>query len=188
MDYIDYFKLQAKNLHRDFKTGQPVSDGLITWNEYSPKFFDDIDSIVGWLEVEREEQWFDEKDVSLMKAQHIIALLSGFKKWGELLNANDAKLELGKLLLINRKNTNTYPLVEEWNDYLLWSGAANLELDDENLLTLFKQVELIEYVPSEEELKLQDEYLSSSDDEGYRAWEESLREIEREMEKELSID
>lgn len=185
MEYIEYFKRQAKNLHKDFKTGQPVFDGFITQNQYSPKFFEDIGDIVNWLEVDREEPWFDETDVTLMKAQQIIAMLSGFKKWGELINASNAGLELGKLLLDNRtgKNLNcdTYPLVDEWNDYLLWSGVANLNMDDESLLALFKEVMLNKYNPSEEELRIQKEYFDSIEDEGYKAWEASFQEIEREL-------
>ena len=41
MDTIDYFKLQAKNLHRDFKTKTPVFDKTINdfLYEYTPKYF-----------------------------------------------------------------------------------------------------------------------------------------------------
>lgn len=42
MNTIDFFKLQAKNLHRDFKRRKPVSDKLNNaWlYEYVPKYFD----------------------------------------------------------------------------------------------------------------------------------------------------
>ena len=42
MDKIAYFKLQAKNLFRDFKTQTFDEEGL---TRYSPRFFKDIDDI-----------------------------------------------------------------------------------------------------------------------------------------------
>ena len=44
MNYIDFFKRQAKNLLKDYQTRKPYSDGNITVYEYEPKYFD-IDSI-----------------------------------------------------------------------------------------------------------------------------------------------
>ena len=43
MDKIAYFKLQAKNLFRDFKTQTFDEEGL---TRYSPRFFKDIDDIL----------------------------------------------------------------------------------------------------------------------------------------------
>ncbi len=43
MGKISYFKLQAKNLMRDFKTQQFDTEGLTC---YSPRFFEDIDDII----------------------------------------------------------------------------------------------------------------------------------------------
>ena len=47
MKSIDYLKLQAKNLHRDFRTQKPYIDSSLGENlfEYSPKYFD-IDAII----------------------------------------------------------------------------------------------------------------------------------------------
>ncbi len=41
MSTMDFFKLQSKNLHRDFKTKKPVSDEVDRdWlYEYEPKYF-----------------------------------------------------------------------------------------------------------------------------------------------------
>lgn len=109
MTNIEYFKLQAKNLFRDWKTKVPVKDevfkDLIVY-EYSPKYFD-VSSILFDLEM-------DEDDFSLMKAQHVIAHLSGFYNWDELIHASDEELELGKILLNLRDRFN----VQEWLDYL----------------------------------------------------------------------
>ena len=37
MDHLDFFKLQAKNLYRDWKTHTETDDGIY---EYIPQFFD----------------------------------------------------------------------------------------------------------------------------------------------------
>ena len=82
MANIEYFKLQAKNLFRDWKTKVPVKDDVVAdliIYEYSPKYFD-VSSIFFELEM-------DENDFSLMKAQHVIAYLSGFYNWHELIHA-----------------------------------------------------------------------------------------------------
>ena len=68
MKPIDYFKLQAKNLYRDYKTQyayQVDADGTKHFT-YKPKYFD-MDEI--FLDFED----FDEEDFSLMKAQHLLA-------------------------------------------------------------------------------------------------------------------
>jgi hypothetical protein len=47
MKTIEYFKLQAKNLHKDFKTQKPYFDSSLGDNlfEYPPKFFD-VDALL----------------------------------------------------------------------------------------------------------------------------------------------
>lgn len=62
MEHIDYFKLQAKNLFKDFKT-------------QSQKLFPDDAEYLVTLEYD-----FDEQDFSLMNAQHIIARMKGKRK------------------------------------------------------------------------------------------------------------
>ena len=39
---VNYFKLQAKNLYRDYQTKQPYIDDVDgqTYYQYSPKYFD----------------------------------------------------------------------------------------------------------------------------------------------------
>ncbi len=92
---IDYFKLQAKNLHKDFKTQKRYFDSLLGGNffEYAPKFFD-VDARLNDFDI-------DENYFTLMNAQHIIAKLVGFEKWTEMLKASPPALELGKLLFGN---------------------------------------------------------------------------------------
>ena len=89
---IDYFKLQAKNLHKDFKTKSPVLDKSTTafLYEYTPKYFD-IEMIIADFGI-------DEYNFSLMNAQHVIAKIANFDKWADLLKASPAELELAQLL------------------------------------------------------------------------------------------
>jgi hypothetical protein len=131
MKTIEYFKLQAKNLHKDFKTQQPYFDSSLGGNffEYTPKFYD-VDALVTDFDV-------DESKFSLMNAQHIIARLAGFVKWTELDRASPPALELAKLLFdFMHKITN-----EEWNYYVLHVENQNhITLDDEEKLDMFKTV------------------------------------------------
>ena len=127
MEKIAYFKLQAKNLMRDFRTQQLSPDGIYY---YIPQFFEDIDDLILSFNI-------DEEHFSLMKAQHLIAYLAGFDKWADLLQANDDALELGKLLFDNR-NRYFAALREDWDMYLRQNGLENAS--DESKLDIFKAI------------------------------------------------
>ena len=131
MNTIDYFKLQAKNLHRDFKTKTPVLDKTITafLFEYTPEYFD-IEMIISDFGI-------DEENFSLMNAQHIIAKIVNFGKWAELLKASTAELQLAKLLYDHQ---NKIDLVG-WRFYIANVQSMNdIELDAEIQVDIFKQV------------------------------------------------
>jgi hypothetical protein len=131
MNTIDYFKLQAKNLYRDFKTQKPVFDEEFKnyVYEYTPKYFDILGII---LDLD-----FDEEKFSLMNAQHIIAELAGFYKWGELLKATEEELELSKLLFDNQHIID----VINWKIYIANVEEMNgAKLDSEEKLDVYKQV------------------------------------------------
>ena len=159
MDKIAYFKLQAKNFFRDFKTQTFDEEGL---TQYSPRFFEDIDEILLAYDI-------DEKNFCLMKAQHLLAQLSGFKNWSELIHASDEALELGKLLLDKRNDglpaCMGYPLEDSWEMYL-WENKLQ-DLPDRDKLAIFKAVYLGELADEdeldEEELKVDNEYLEYED-------------------------
>lgn len=104
MTYTEFFKLQAKNLFRDYQTKEKVFDQVIGdyLYEYRPKYFD-IDSLVLDFDI-------DEEGFSLMKAQHIIAQLIGFRKWTDLLSASEVGQELAKLLFDNQDKVSA----EDW--------------------------------------------------------------------------
>lgn len=124
MDYIKYFKSQAKKFYKDFQT-QYKEDGEDIYS-YKPKFWLDIDDIIVSFDI-------DEDRFSLMKAQHIIAYLANFESWDDLLHANSAQLELGYHLIEHRTNM----LLEDWQYY----SSANLSnLDDYAKLDIFKYI------------------------------------------------
>ncbi len=137
MNTIDYFKLQAKNLHRDFKTKKPVFDEKIGdfLFEYEPKNFD-IDAIVCDFDL-------DEDNFSLMNAQHIIAQIAGFEKWAELLKASVSELELAKLLFDNQDIIH----VQTWNDYIADTEDMNqTKFDAEAKLEIYKEMFLERHI------------------------------------------
>jgi len=72
-----------------------------------------------------------------MKAQHLIALMIGFRKWADLLNASDAELELAKLLFDNQDKIH----IEDWEMYIADAERDNkTTFDSESRLEIFKQV------------------------------------------------
>lgn len=131
MTPIDYFKLQAKNLFKDYKTKTPYVDNVDghTYYNYAPEFYD-IDRIL--LEYD-----YDEETFSLMMAQHIIATMGGFRKWTDLIKASEAELDLAKLLLDNQHKI----LIEDWEMYI--AGVEDMNdttFDPEARLEIFKEV------------------------------------------------
>lgn len=131
MKVIEYFKLQSKNLHKDFKTQKSYFDPTYGRDlyKYAPKFFD-VDALALDFDI-------DEDNFSLMKAQHYIAQLAGFRKWTEMLQASPPAVELSKLLFDNMHKIS----VIEWDIYI--SGEERekgFPFDDEFKLDIFKAV------------------------------------------------
>lgn len=131
MDHIDYFKLQAKHLLKDFKTRFfNKKEGIF---EYKPQFFDITQIFLDF------DLYDDATDFTftLMNAQHIIARLAGFYKWNELINAKPAELELAHLLFDNAHKIS----IEEWNMYIDQAEEMNkTNFNTEEKLEIFKQV------------------------------------------------
>ena len=122
---IDFFKQQSKRFFKDYQTRVfNEAEGVY---EYNPRYFPDIDSIIVDFDIDEHGNF------THMNAQHIIAVLSGFSKWNELIKASSPLLEIGKLLLENRENC----FVEEWKIY----ERQNLQtFSDESKLEVFKLV------------------------------------------------
>ena len=123
MDYIKYFKSQAKKFYKDFKTQYTKENDNIY--SYKPKFWPDIDDIIVSFDI-------GEDDFSLMKAQHIVAYLADFDNWNELIHANNYQLEIGYYLLEHRNNN----ALDTWQ----WYESQLDGIDDFGKLDIFKQV------------------------------------------------
>ncbi len=131
MSPVDYFKLQAKNLLKDYQTQTSDIDQVdgVTYFTYSPTYFD-IDRIF------LEYDW-DEDNFSLMKAQHLVALMVGFSKWGNLINTPSPELELAKLVWDNQHKIH----LEDWNEYIAQVEDDNAgSLGAEEKIDIFSQV------------------------------------------------
>jgi hypothetical protein len=131
MNTIDYFKLQAKNLHKDFKTKTSVVDKTTTafLYEYTPKYFD-VEMIISDFDI-------DEENFSLMNAQHVIAKIVNFDKWASLLKASPAELELTQLLYDHQNKID----LTGWQFYIADAQSMNEdELDAEIQVEIFKQM------------------------------------------------
>lgn len=137
MNTIDYFKLQAKNLHRDFKTQTPLVDKTIEdfQYQYLPKYFQIYDIISDFN--------IDEESFTLMKAQHVIANIAGFDKWDTMIKVSPSELELAKLLFEHQDKID----LTSWNFYITDAQSLNEhELDAEAQVEIFKQVVIEDYI------------------------------------------
>ncbi len=95
MEHIDYFKLQAKNLLKDFKTRFFNQEEKV-W-QYNPKFFD-IENIFFDYEIPDDKPDFN---FTLMNAQHLIAKMADFENWSELKNTSKTDLKFAHILFDN---------------------------------------------------------------------------------------
>ena len=130
MKPIEYLKLQAKNLHRDFKTQTSSFDQELRRNvyDYDPRFFK-FDLLVNDFNINEEK-------FTLMNAQHIIAKLCGLEKWTDFTNASPAKIELSILLYTNMDKLE----VRDWDEYVSRIETKNeVKLDDEFKLQIFEE-------------------------------------------------
>lgn len=131
MNTIDFFKFQAKNLHKDFKTRKLVFNnefGELSY-EYEPKYFD--------VELVIQDFKLDEEKLTLMKAQHAIAQIAGFRKWTDLIKASEPDLKIAKILYDNQDIID----VRMWLDYITDAEKMNQTIfDSETKLSICEQV------------------------------------------------
>lgn len=80
---IDFFKKEAKNLFKQAKADIPEAKERI-------------------LRVLK-----DSENISLMRVQHVIAVESGFQKWGSLIEASETEL---RMAIVRKKNVTATPL------------------------------------------------------------------------------
>ncbi|TKC00010.1 hypothetical protein [Pedobacter cryotolerans] len=157
MTPIEYLKLQAKNLLKDFKTQTSSFDPKLQRNlyEYDPRFFK-IDLLINDFDINEEK-------FQLGNAQHVIAKLCGLDKWQDLSKASPAKIELSILLYTNMDRLE----VRDWDQYVLdIETANNVKLDDDFKLQIFKEG----FLEREQDV-FYDDYRLSKDDEDEIEWE-----------------
>jgi hypothetical protein len=107
---IDYFKLQAKNLHKD-------------WKIRGQKYF-----VFNIKELFRLYNIHPNEEPTLMKAQHLLALALGRNKWSDLLKESDDTLAYTKKVLEQDRL-----LFEE--KMMSFKEAQNEKTHDENIDT-----------------------------------------------------
>lgn len=127
MQPIKFFKLQAKNLYKDYKTQFLNTEHEIHIFDYSPKYFD-INGIV----VSYDYEEIEAVSFGLMKAQHLFSWLLGFEKWSDLINAPVEKQELLVVLFKNKFD------IEEWSSHISETNSMNAIK-----LTYEEQIELL---------------------------------------------
>lgn len=131
MNTIDFFKLQSKNLHRDFKTRKLVFNnefGELAY-EYEPKNFD--------IELVIYDYNLDEENFTLMKAQHVIAQMAGFEKWTVLIKTSETDLKIAEILYENQDIID----LQMWVDYIAEAEKMNqTNFDSETKLDICEQV------------------------------------------------
>ncbi|SDL11812.1 hypothetical protein SAMN04487898_11549 [Pedobacter sp. ok626] len=157
MTPIEYLKLQAKNLHKDFKTQTSSFDPKLRRNvyEYDPKFFK-IDLLLNDFNINEEK-------FKLGNAHHVIAKLCGLNKWTDLLKASPAKIELSILLNTNMDKVE----VRDWDEYVSRIETENkVKLDDEFKLQIFTEV----FLEGEQDIYY-DDYRLSKDEDTEIEWE-----------------
>ncbi|WP_202108000.1 hypothetical protein [Succinivibrio dextrinosolvens] len=107
MASIEYFKRQAKLLLKDYNSSKEHNfDQKSVFYEEPQEHFD-IKNV--FLKANKTIG----ESLSLMNAQHLIAKLSDFKKWEDLLHTSDAQREIGALKLNAYKIGMEPSLIEE---------------------------------------------------------------------------
>lgn len=157
MTPIEYLKLQAKNLHKDFKTQTSSFDPKLRRNvyEYDPRFFK-IDLLADDFNI-------NEENFKLGNAQHVIAKLCGLEKWNDLSKASPTKIELSILLYTNMDRVE----VRDWDEYVSRIETENkVKLDDEFKLQIFTEV----FLEGEQDIYY-DDYRLSKEEETEIEWE-----------------
>ena len=99
MKSIDFFKLSAKNLLRDYMA-EFATPTAGEWAGRGTARFFDVPAIAMEFDVNTDG------NLTLMQAQHIIARMVGLRSWGELNELDDTELERRRDML----NMNPYKL------------------------------------------------------------------------------
>ena len=93
MTTIDYYKQQAKLLLKDYNLFKEnnFNQNEAMFNEPQEHF--DIHNVFSKANKRTDE------DITLMNAQHIVAKISDFKNWNDLLHSSEPQREIGAMKL-----------------------------------------------------------------------------------------
>lgn len=110
MTDVEFFKYQAKLFLQDAKLyladfEKPNNDFSI-----SPEYKAFNDDLFLYFEVD-----YLKHPITLMNAQHFVAEMAGFRKWGDLIKASPDELKLARLVY---KNCQSSQAIEDWKWYL----------------------------------------------------------------------
>ena len=86
MKTIDYLKLCAKNLVRDW-TAEFATPSAGEWTGRTVARFFDVPAIALAFDLDTNE------NLTLMQAQHVIAQMTGMRSWGDVVRADDVQLD-----------------------------------------------------------------------------------------------
>ena len=93
MTMINYYKQQSKLLLKDYKLFKEKNCNQNMSAYLEPQEHFDINNVLSKVNKQKGDT------ITLMNAQHILAKISGFKDWNDLLRSSDAKREIGALKL-----------------------------------------------------------------------------------------
>lgn len=131
MEHINYFKLQAKNLFKDYKTR--YFNEKTRLYDYKPKYFDIDEIFISFDYYDNDEDF----SFTLMNAQHVIANLVGYNKWNDLLKASEDELELAHLLFDNAHKLS----LGDWQFYIYDVEQTNrVVFDARSKIDILEQV------------------------------------------------
>lgn len=129
MTDVDYFKYQAKLFLQDAKLY--LADSEIPGNDFSktPDYKTFHDDLFLYFDVD-----YQKEGMTLMKAQHFIAQMAGFRKWNDLIKASPDELKLTRLIYDHCQSSEA---IENWNWYA--GELAQYNLDAKTLYELAVQ-------------------------------------------------
>ena len=137
MATIDYFKKQAKLLLKDYNSFL-LDDFEQSKNVYEyPQEHFDISNILSKVQKQKGN------NITLMNAQHILAKISGFKNWNDLLHSSEAQQEIGALKLKCYKIGMKPDIIEAAQMFVgseLFVDFPNDDYTDEDELKMWKYV------------------------------------------------
>lgn len=135
MTTIDYYKQQAKLLLKDYNL---FKENNFNQNEAmfdEPQEHFDVHNVFSKVNKRTDE------DITLMNAQHIIAKISDFKDWNDVLHSSESQREIGAFKL-NAYKIGMDPNIIDAANTLVYSELFAEYVDDEGDVNYTDEEEL----------------------------------------------